>query len=61
MVYVNLFREAVGVAEDHERGGGFPEAQDWAGITVFTQIQQCFVAGEVGLGRGQREIQVFHL
>ena len=41
----------VGVAENDEVARGFPEAQDWAGAARFAEVEQGFVAGEIGLGR----------
>jgi hypothetical protein len=53
-------RHAVGVAHYDEMSARFPQPENFILLARFTEIEQCFVAGEV-LSRGsKREFDGFH-
>jgi hypothetical protein len=51
----------VGVAEHHEILGQLPEAQDRVNAARLAELEQDLVAGEVLLGRREREITQLHV
>ena len=58
---IGLESDRVGIAEDDEGDAGFPEAQHLLVLGIVAAIQESFVTGQIGCGRGEGEVQVFHL
>ena len=58
---VDLGGGFVGVTQDDEVLRQRPEAQEFVAAAGFAEVEQRLVAGEVFLGRPQREVAEFHV
>lgn len=57
---LDIGRKRPGVAENDEKTGRLPKAEDFVAAVGLQMVQECLIAGEIFLGRGESKIQLFH-